>query len=125
MNHSCKSLLFLALSAKVDGWSSVPMLRWDRTAAKMHLQTLNFSLLTVGILKQVSAFRLSCVQAYADGLAAKHVEQQNKMKELELAKAEADAKAGSFGNFRPLRVFQVTAKLGKALELSLRPQEPL
>jgi len=97
------------------------MLRWDRTAAKMHLQTLHFSLLTVGILKQVSAFRLCCMQAYADGLAA----QQKKITELELAKAEADAKAGSFGNFRPLRVFQVTTKLGKALELSLRPQEPL
>lgn len=101
------------------------MLRWDRTAAKMHLQTLHFSLLTVGILKQVSAFRLCCMQAYADGLAAKHFEQQNQIKELELAKAEADAKAGSFGNFRRLRVFQVTTKLGKALELSLRPQEPL
>ena len=25
-----------------------------------------------GILKQVSAFRLCCMQAYADGLAAKH-----------------------------------------------------
>jgi len=31
-------------------------------------------------------------QAYADGLAAKHFEQQNQIKELELAKAEADAK---------------------------------
>lgn len=82
--------------------------------------------LTVGILKQVSAFRLCCVQAYADGLAAKHFEQQNKITELErsssvilfccskcLAKAEADAKAGSFGNFRPLRVY--VAKLWNCL----------
>ena len=73
----------------------------------------------------MSAFRLCCVQAYADGLAAKHFEQQNKITELErsssvilfccskcLAKAEADAKAGSFGNFRPLRVL---AKLWNCL----------
>ena len=58
------------------------MLCWDRTAAKMLLQTLHFSLLTVGILKQVSAFRVCCMQAYADGLAAKHFEQQNKIQEL-------------------------------------------
>lgn len=69
--------------------------------------------LTVGILKQVSAFRLRCVQAFADGLAAKHFEQQTKITELEVAKAEADAKAGSFGNFRPLRVY--VAKLWNCL----------
>ena len=60
------------------------------------------------MLKQVSAFRLCCIQAYATDLAAIHFEQQKKNAELEQAKADADAKAESFGNFRPLRVFQVT-----------------
>ena len=72
------------------------------------LQKMHFCLLTVSMLKQVSAFRLCCIQAYATDLAAIHFEQQKKNAELEQAKADADAKAESFGNFRPLRVFQVT-----------------
>ena len=72
------------------------------------LQKLHFCLLTVSMLKQVSAFRLCCIQAYATDLAAIHFEQQKKKNaEIEQAKADADAKAESLGN-RPLRVFQVT-----------------
>ena len=71
------------------------------------LQKLHFCLLTVSMLKQVSAFRLCCIQAYATDLAAIHFEQQKKNAEIEQAKADADAKAESLGN-RPLRVFQVT-----------------
>ena len=56
------------------------------------------------------------MQAYADGLAAKHFEQQKQITELELAKAEADAKAGSFGNFRGyFRLLLNLAKLWNCL----------
>ena len=55
----------------------------------------------------MSACYLCCMQAYATDLAAIHFEQQKKNAEVEQAKADADAKAESFGN-RSLRVFQAT-----------------